>query len=69
LLQSQLTEKHVVRLSVKWQGNGGIDKSIAEHAQYVSDVMSHLMKYLKAIIFNIIEEDQSKVCSIYLRLG
>lgn len=66
-LKSQLTEKHVVRLSVKWHSEG-IDKSIPEHAQYVSDVISHLMKYLKAIIFNIIEEDQSKVSHSFEKL-
>ncbi|KAL0276683.1 UNVERIFIED_CONTAM: hypothetical protein PYX00_004199 [Menopon gallinae] len=59
-LKSQLTEKHVIRLSVKWNQGGIVDQNIPEHAQYVSDVTSHLMKYLKATIFNIIEEDQSK---------
>ncbi|KAK6633137.1 hypothetical protein RUM43_012881 [Polyplax serrata] len=59
-LRSQLTEKHVIRVNVKWIQDGIVDKNIPEHAAYISDVTSHLMKYLKATIFNIIEEDQSK---------
>ncbi|KAJ9600281.1 hypothetical protein L9F63_009418, partial [Diploptera punctata] len=58
-LENQLAEKHILRMPVRWV-EGGLDPELPEHAQYVADVISQLAKHLRALVDNIIEEDQTK---------
>lgn len=64
--QTQLNEKHILRIPVRWV-EGGLNLDLPDHAQYVTEVTSQLSKHLRALVDNIIEEDQAKVsatCSI-----
>ncbi|KAJ8923993.1 hypothetical protein NQ315_006769 [Exocentrus adspersus] len=58
-LRNQLTEKHIVRIPVKYV-EGGLNLEIAEHEQYISQMTGHLKKHLSEMIGTIIEEHQNK---------
>ncbi|XP_060535991.1 NACHT and WD repeat domain-containing protein 2 [Cylas formicarius] len=61
-LREQLTEKHIVRIQVRYSDDG-LDMDLPEHEQYVSTVTTHLRKHLYETIDSIIEEHQSKTMS------
>ncbi|KAJ8952611.1 hypothetical protein NQ318_004158 [Aromia moschata] len=58
-LRNQLTEKHIVRIPVKYV-EGGLNLDILEHEQYIAQVTLHLKKHLTEMTDTIIEEHQSK---------
>uniref|UniRef100_A0AAR5PUI3 NACHT domain-containing protein n=1 Tax=Dendroctonus ponderosae TaxID=77166 RepID=A0AAR5PUI3_DENPD len=58
-LRDQLTEKHIVRIQVKYSENG-LNLDIPEHQDYISTVTTHLEKQLHNTIDSIIEEHTSK---------
>lgn len=62
--QTQLNEKHILRIPVRWV-DGGLNLDLPDHAQYVTEVTSQLGKHFRALVDNIIEEDQAKVSAIY----
>ncbi|KAJ8971123.1 hypothetical protein NQ317_007672 [Molorchus minor] len=57
--QNQLTEKHIVRIPVRFV-EGGLNMDILEHEQYIAQVTVHLKKHLTEMIDTIIEEHNSK---------
>ncbi|XP_049833754.1 NACHT domain- and WD repeat-containing protein 1 [Schistocerca gregaria] len=59
-LKTQLSEKHILRIPVRWV-EGGLNTQLPEHAQYVSEVVTQLTTHLNSVIDSIIEEDQSKM--------
>ncbi|XP_063905453.1 NACHT and WD repeat domain-containing protein 2 isoform X2 [Zophobas morio] len=58
-LRNQLTEKHIVRIPVKYV-EGGLNMDIPEHAQYIAQVTAHLQKHLLEMVDSIIDEHQGK---------
>ncbi|XP_052123823.1 NACHT domain- and WD repeat-containing protein 1-like [Frankliniella occidentalis] len=59
ILKSQLVEKHILRLSVKYS-DGGLQPELPEHAQYVAEVTAQLTNSLRGIVDAIIDEDMAK---------
>ncbi|PSN35793.1 hypothetical protein C0J52_09490, partial [Blattella germanica] len=62
-----LAEKHILRMPVRWV-EGGLDPELPDHAQYVSEVTTQLAKHIRALVDNIIEEDQTKSMKSYSEL-
>lgn len=58
-MQDQLTEKHIVRIQVKYSETG-LNLDIPEHKDYVDTVTTHLEKHLQETIDGIIEEHTNK---------
>ncbi|XP_076260372.1 NACHT and WD repeat domain-containing protein 2 isoform X2 [Rhynchophorus ferrugineus] len=58
-LRDQLTEKHIVRIQVKYS-ESGLNPKLPEYADYVATVTTHLQKHLKDTIDGIIEEHAAK---------
>ncbi|XP_030753342.1 NACHT and WD repeat domain-containing protein 2 [Sitophilus oryzae] len=58
-LRDQLTEKHIVRIQVKYS-DSGLNPDLPEHKDYVSTVTTHLQKHLKDTIDGIVEEHAAK---------
>ncbi|KAJ8964870.1 hypothetical protein NQ314_004552 [Rhamnusium bicolor] len=58
-LRNQLTEKHIIRIPVKYV-DGGLNVDILEHEHYITQVTIHLQKHLNEMIGTIIEEHQNK---------
>ncbi|CAG9821320.1 unnamed protein product [Phaedon cochleariae] len=58
-LKNQLTEKHIVRIPVKYV-EGGLNPDIPEHEDYIATVNHHIKKHLSEMIAAIIEEHQNK---------
>nr|XP_023024211.1 uncharacterized protein LOC111512332 [Leptinotarsa decemlineata] len=58
-LKNQLTEKHMIRIPVKYV-DGGLNQEIPEHEDYIATVTHHLKKHLSEMISTIVDEHQSK---------
>ncbi|XP_018319781.1 NACHT domain- and WD repeat-containing protein 1 isoform X2 [Agrilus planipennis] len=58
-LREQLAEKHIIRTLVK-NMDKGLNLEVAEHKQYIDQIITSLKKYLIETINNIIEEHKSK---------
>lgn len=54
-----MVEKHIIRIPVKYV-ESGINDSIPEHKEYITQVTQHLKKNLIGMINTIIEEHQNK---------
>lgn len=58
--QNQLTERHIIRIPVRWMEGGLQPKKVPEHASYIDCVVENLSRLLTEMVDTIMEEHQTK---------